>query len=434
MEIIPAHVVDESFEVASIIRDPYFRAIAYAKMAYELYGVQNRRYKEAFTRAVEASREIENPKYLIRALIEIGRYIAKCGIPAYKKVFYQAFEMAKGLALPTRDELIEEIIQALVGLKDYDEALYYAIELIDKIKKSENFLNLLSYYLKIGKMRKAHFIVNHLEDEPWRSIAAVETLKVHLKREEYGSAIRILNAIQNPYWLSEGIRETAIHLKTQGAPRATLEKFVNIAKNMSEDHGEEVLTNLLIGFGIVGEVELALNILSYLPAKRRAPILIELTARIMDDPKILEDLMIRLEGGLFNKVGKFIMGRVLEKPALEYQALVGIIGNKAKDEALLTKVVTYYAKLREYQKAISLAQRITDNYLRSLAFGSIAVNLLKEGNVDRALEMAFEVKHPKWNSWLMAELLVKILEQAKEQEIENDLEKKAKEEKVLWGD
>lgn len=432
MEIIPAHVVDESFEVASIIRDPYFRAIAYAKMAYELYGVQNRRYKEAFTKAVEASREIENPKYLIRALIEIGRYIAKCGIPAYKKVFYQAFEMAKGLG--TRDELIEEIIQALVELKDYDEALYYAIELADKIKRSENFLNLLSYYLKIGKMRKAHFIVNHLEDEPWRSIAAVETLKVHLKREEYGSAIRVLNAIKNPYWLSEGIRETAIHLKTQGAPRATLEKFVNIAKNMSEDHGEEVLTNLLIGFGIVGEVELALNILSYLPPKRRTSILIELTARIMDDPKILEDLMIRLEGELFNKVGKFIMGRVLENPSIDYRALTDIIGNKARDEALLTKVVTYYAKMREYQRAITLAQRIKDNYLRSLAFGSIAVNLLKEGNVDRALEMAFEVRHPKWNSWLMAELLVKILEQAKEQEIENDLEEKAKGEKALWGD
>jgi len=41
METIPNHIIDESFKVAGIIRDPYFRSIAYAKMAYELYGVQN---------------------------------------------------------------------------------------------------------------------------------------------------------------------------------------------------------------------------------------------------------------------------------------------------------------------------------------------------------------------------------------------------------
>ncbi|AIF69225.1 hypothetical protein PAP_04040 [Palaeococcus pacificus DY20341] len=432
MEIIPDHVINESFKVASIIRDPYFRSIAYAKMAYELYGVQNKRYKEAFTKAVEATKEIDNPQALIRSLIEIAKYLAKCRIPAYKKVFYQAFEMTKQFSSSLKDELTEEIIQTLIELKEYDEALYYAIELEDKIKRNDNFLKLLNYYLKVGKMRKAHFIINHLDDEPWRSIAAIETLKVHLKREEYGSAIKVLSTIKNPYWLSEGMRETAIYLKKQGAPRATLEKFIYIAKNMSENYGEEVLKNLLIGFGIVGEVEFALNILYSLPLKKRASVLIELTARVIHEPKILKEIMKNIDDELFAKVGKFVMDRLLENPAEEYLGVVEIVGSKSMDEALLTKVVTFYSKLGKYQKSIHLAQRISDNYLRSLAFGSIAVNLLKEGNVDRALEIALEVKHPKWSSWLMEELLIKILEMAKEQEIENDLEKKAKEEKTLW--
>ncbi|WP_048148156.1 hypothetical protein [Palaeococcus ferrophilus] len=429
---IPEHVVNESFEVAGIIKDPYFKSVAYAKMAYELYGARNKRYKDAFTKAVEAAKEIDDPKALIRALITIARYIGKCGIPAYKRVFYRAYEMARALPSPLMNELLEEIVETLTDLGDYDEALYYTLQFTHRIKKNDNFLTLLDNYLRLGNMRKAHFIIEQIEEEPWRSIASVETIKVHLKREEYGSAIKILSGIKNPYWLSEGIKETAIYLKTQGAPRVTLERFIGVAKSMSEDIGDGILKNLMISFGIVGEIELALDIFHSLPQEDRTNALIELTARILDDPKTLEGLIDRLEGRYFREVSKFVMDRLIESPDPKYYGVVAVVGNKTREEPILTKVVTYYSKLGEFQNAIALAQLITDNYLRSLAFGSIAVNLLKQGDVDRALEVAMEVRHPKWNSWLMEELLIKILEQAKEKEIENDLERRAKEEKELW--
>ncbi len=425
-------VAGEVLKLTSMIRDPYFRAISYARIGYQLFLLRDNRYKKAFANAVEAVKMIENPIVMIKTLIEIGKYLRKAKIAAAVKVFHQAFEMTKAIPNPVHDELIESIVNTLIELKMHDEALMYTSEIKDKIRKNETLLRLLISYINTGKVRKAYSILEIIDEEPWYSIAAVELLKTHLKREEFGSAMKILQSLKSKYWINEAMKEIAIHLKNYGAPRATFEKFVDAALTMADDLSFDALRNLLVGFGSSGEIDSVIRIIKKMPPAERIKTLKEISAKIIDDEELLRILMIKISREEFIPVAKFLLTKLLEKPDKKYIKVVETIGARTGNEAILVKVVTFLAKVGEYNKALHFAHRVTDSHLRSLAFGSIAVNLLKEGDIDRAIDTALEVKDPKWGSWLLGELLVKILELAKSKEVEDDLEKRANEQKTLW--
>ncbi|NJE07349.1 hypothetical protein E3E31_02150 [Thermococcus sp. M39] len=425
-------LVEEVLELASMIKDPHFRAITYARLGYELFLLRSEEYKKAFTKAIETTRHIENPILIVRTLIEIARHLGKAKIPASSKVFHQAFEMIKPFPNPVHDELIEDIINALSELKQYDDALFYASEIRDKVRKSEVLLRLLISYVNRGNVRKAHLILENISEEPWYSIAAIEVLKAHLKREEFGSAMKILQSLKSKYWINEAMKEIAIYLKNYKAPKATFEKFVDVALSMSDELSFDALRNLLVGFGSSGEIDPVMKILRKMPPNERIKTLIELSARIIDNEELLRELMLHLDKEEFIPVAKFLLTKFLEKPDKKYINVVETLGARTGYEPILVKVVTFLAKVGEYDKALHFAHRIIDNHLRSLAFGSIAVNLLKEGDIDRAIDTALEVKDPKWSSWLLGEMLVKILELARSKEIKDDLERRAKEQKALW--
>jgi len=430
--MISKDIVKEVLELASMIKDPHFRAISYARIGYELFLLRNEEYKKAFTKAIETTRQIENPVIMVKTLIEIARYLGKAKIPASAKVFRQAFEMTNAFPNPIHDELIKDIVNALSELEMYNDALFYAFEIKDEIRKSEVLLKLLVSYVNKGEIRKAHLVLENISEEPWYSIAAIEVLKAHLKREEFGSAIKILQSLKSKYWINEAMKEIAIYLKNYKAPKATFEKFVDVALSMSDELSFDALRNLLVGFGSSGEIEFVLRILRKMPLNERIKTLIELSARIIENDQLLRELILHLDKEEFIPIAKFLLTKLLEKPDKRYTRVVETIGARTSNEAILVKVVTFLAKVGEYNKALHFAHRVTDNHLRSLAFGSIAVNLLKEGDIDRAIDTALEVKDPKWGSWLLGELLVKILELAGSKEIKDDLEKRANEQKTLW--
>ncbi|HIP88675.1 MAG TPA: hypothetical protein EYH24_01620 [Thermococcus paralvinellae] len=430
--MINKKLIDEILELASVIRDPYFRAISYARLGYELFLLKSGEYKKAFTKAIETTKYIDDPVSMVRALIEIARYLEKAKIPASGKVFHQAFEMIQKFPDPLHDELIEGMTSVLLEIRRYDDALFYANEMRDKTKKSEVLLKLLTLYVKRGNIRKAHLILKNITEEPWYSIAALELLKAHLKREEFGSAIKIFQGLRNRHWINEAVKEIAIHLKSHKAPKATFEKFVDVALSMSDELSFDTLRNLLVELGSSGEIDFVMRILRKMPPDERIKTLNELLVRIMENEKLLEELMSNLDKENFIPVAKFLLTKLLEKPDKSYTKVVEIIGARTGNERILVKVVTFLAKVGEYDKALHFAHRVTDNHLRSLAFGSIAVNLLKKGDIDRAIDTALEVKDPKWGSWLLGELLVKILELARDRDVKDDLEMRAKEQRELW--
>lgn len=427
--MISKGLMDEVLELASVIRDPYFRAISYARLGYELFLLKSEEYKKAFTKAIETTRYIDDPVLMVKALIEIARYLGKAKIPASGKVFHQAFEMIQEFPNPLHDELIGGMTNALLELKRYDDALFYANEIRDETKKSEVLLKLLTLYVKRENIRKAHLILKNITEEPWYSIAALELLKTHLKRGEFGSAVKIFQSLKNRRWINEATKEIATYLRGHKASKAALEKFV---LGISDELSFDALRNLLVGLGSSGEIDFVMRILRKMPPDERIKTLNELSVEIMENEKLLEELMRNLDKEDFIPVAKFLLTKLLEKPDKRYTKVVEIIGARTGNERILVKVVTFLAKIGEYDKALHFAHRVTDNHLRSLAFGSIAVNLLKKGDIDRAIDTALEVKDPKWGSWLLGELLVKILKLARNKDVKDDLEIRAKEQRELW--
>jgi len=430
---MPMDVYREALRLASDIRDKYLRAVTYAKIGYYMYRAKKPEYKTAFRYAFNAAATIENPVLLVKALIEIGTYLKRSESKTATKVFHQAYESILAFPEPLKDDLLEELAVRLLELDMTDDALFYATDIEDSVKRNDMLLKILRVYLKKGNMRKARLIIEQIDDEPWHSIGAIETIKEHLKREEFGSAIRILSELKSEYWLGEAMKEVALYLKNADVPKATYEKFVEIALGMSSETGFDVLRSLLIGLGNQGELEFVMGILQRLHPDERLSILEGIVKTSLDKEEILSRLLSLLEGKEFERISGLVMDQLLSKQVSpKYHSLVIGIGERTVQDAILVKVITYLSKLGDFENALKFAQRVRGHYLRSLAFGSIAVAKLKAGDIDGAIDAALEVKDPKWGSWLLSEILTKILELHSGEEVTEDIEERAEHQRAFW--
>ncbi len=430
---MPADVYDEALNLAANIQDRYLRAVTYAKIGYYMYRAKKRRYKDAFKYSLSAVSAIENPALTAKALIEIATYLHGVNPDTAKKVFQQAHEAISMFPQPLKDDLLVELSTRLLELGMTDDALFYASDIEDSVKRNDTLLKILGAYLSEGNMRKARLIIESIEEEPWRSIAAVEAVKEHLKREEFGSAIRILREMKSEYWLGEAMKEVAVYLKSSEVPKATYEKFVDIALSLSNETGSDVLKSLLIGLGSQGELEFVMEITSRLPGEQREEILKGIVSASADRPEILGRLLDLLSGEEFERLSAFTMDKLLSRPPQEsFSEVVKKVGERTTEDSVLVKVATYLSKLGDFEAAWNFASRVRGHYLRSLAFGSIAVAKLKAGDIDGAIDAALEVKDPRWGSWLLSEILTKILELQTEGQIREDIQERAESQRALW--
>ena len=426
-------VYREAFKLAGTIRDKYLRAVTYAKIGYYMYRAKNPLYKDAFKYALNATASIETPPLMVKALIEVASYLSRVSINTAKKTFHQAYEVILSFPQPLRDDMLVSLSERLLEIGLVDDALFYAQDIKDMVKRNDLLLKILRVYLKRGNMRKAYLIVGRIEEEPWRSIGAIETIKEHLKREEFGSAIRVLSEIKSEYWLGEAMKEVAVYLKNADVPMATYEKFVDIALGMSGEGGFEVLRSLLIGLAIQGEIPFVMSILEKLPPEQRGEILLGIAQAIVDKEQYLSNFLDAVHGEDFDKVAHVAMDKLLERrPSEDYVPVVTKIGTRSSDDAVLVKVVRYLSKAGRFDKAWEFAGKVRGNYLRSLAFGSIAVEKLRVGDIDGAIDAALEVKDPRWGSWLLSEILTRILELEAEGKVREDIEEKAKAQRKFW--
>lgn len=430
---MPPDIYSEALRLAAGIRDRHIRAVTYAKIGYYMYRAKKPEYKTAFKYALNAAASIENPVLLIRALLEIGTYLSKVDGKASQKVFQQAYESIVTFPEPLKDELLVELVTKLLALDMPDDALFYATDIEDSVKRNDLLLKILRVYLRRGNMRKAKLMIGQIDGEPWHSIAAVEVIKEHLKREEFGSALSVLSELKSEYWLGEAMKEVAVHLKRSNVPKGTYEKFVDIALGMSSETGVDVLRSLLIGLGNQGELDFVMEILERVHPDERLPVLEGIVKTSIDKEDVLSALLGYLKGEEFERVAGLVMDQLLSTGSHpRYLHLVKTIGDRTREDAVRVKVVTYLSKLGEFDEALRSAELVRGNYLRSLAFGSIAVSKLKSGDIDGAIDAALEVKDPKWGSWLLSEILTKILELQAGGEVSEDIEERAELQRNLW--
>ncbi|KUH34224.1 hypothetical protein APY94_02815 [Thermococcus celericrescens] len=428
-----ADIYREALRLASDIRDKYLRAVTYAKIGYYMYRVKDPEYKSAFKYAVNAASIIENPVVMAKALIEIAFYLNSVNPKTAMKVFQQAHDAIVEFPQPVRDDLLLELVSKLLNLERIDDAFFYAGDIKDQVKRNDSLLKILGAYLQRGNMRRARLVVEGIEGEPWHSIAAVETIKTHLKREEFGSAIRVLSELKSEYWLGEAMREVAVHLKHSDVPKATYEKFVDIALSLSGETGFDVLKSLLVGLGNQGELDFVMNIVEKLPPEQRWAVIEGIVETSLDKTDVLSGLLDRVEGEEFEQLaGRIMVGLLSGNIDRRYVDLVRRIGDATKDDAVRVKVATYLSKLGDFDGAWEFASRVRGHYLRSLAFGSIAVAKLNAGDIDGAIDAALEVKDAKWGSWLLSEILTKILEFQTDGEVREDIEERAEYQRGLW--
>ncbi len=430
---MPIDVYREAFRLAGTIRDKYLRAVTYARIGYYMYLAKNPLYKDAFKYALNATASIENPAVMVKALIEVASQLYRVKPETSKKTFQEAYEVILTFPQPLRDEMLSALSSRLLEIGLPDDALFYTNDIEDTVKRNDLLLKILGAYLEKGNMRKAYLIVEKIKEEPWKSIGAIETIKEHLKREEFGSAIRVLSEIKSEYWLGEAMKEVAVYLKNSDVPTATYEKFVDIALGMSRDGDLEVLRSLLVGLAAQGEIEFVIEITNRLPRTQRKEVLTEIAKAISDRGEYISRLLDSIEREYLDDVAHAVMDELLErKPPSESVEIAKKIGKLSPDDTVLVKVVRVLSKAGEFESAWEFARNVRGNYLRSLAFGSIAVEKLRTGDIDGAIDAALEVKDPKWGSWLLSEILTKILELRTEGKVTGDIEKNARAQKLLW--
>jgi len=426
-------VYREAIRLAGTISDSFVRAVTYARIGYYAYKARNPIYKEAFSRALNAVASIDNPVLMVRALLEVGTFFGRIGSRSSKKVFLQAYELAKSLPQPIRDELLEELAVRLLEFGQVDDALFYVADMENPVRKSDVLLRILGAYLARGNMRKAKRVLDMIEDEPWHSIAAFEVLKEYLRREQFGSAMAVLSELKSEYWLGEAMKTIAFHLKKAEVPPETYEKFVDLTKSMPEEVRSEVLKSLLIGLAVQGEVDFVMQVLRKLDDDIRPGMVESIASSLVGRPAYLKQFLSLLSGDDFERAAAVVMDSLLERqPSDSYRDVVQLIGKKTGLEKTAVKAVRYLSKLHAYDDAWELASRVKDPYLRSLAFGSIAVEKLKENDVDGAIDASLEVKDPRWGSWLLSEILAKILEVQTGGEVKEDIEERAEKQRKLW--
>lgn len=420
-------VYSEVFQLAGNIQDKYLRAVTYAKVGYYLYRAKNPLYKKAFSYALNATSSIESPPLMAKALMEVAGYLFKVNPDAGKKVFLEVHDLISSFPEPLRTEMLTLFVEKLVKLGLLDDALFYALEIEDNVKRNDVLIGILREYLKEGNMRKAQTIVREIQNEPWHSLAAVEVIKEHLKREEFGSALKLLSEINSDYWLGEAMKQVAFYMKNAEVPSTTYEKFVNIALGLSGEESNDVLRSLLVALALQGETNFVKGILDTLEPELRRSFILDVVDAIAYREESLKAFLEGLSGEDFEIAAHRAMDRLLERaPLKEFLPIVVEIGSRTSEDAVLVKVVRYLSKLGDFKHAEEFASRVRGNYLRSLAFGSLAVEKLREGDIDKAIDYALMVKDPKWGSWLLSEILTRILEFMTEGTVGEDIEESAK--------
>lgn len=419
----------EVLEIAASIPDPYVRTLTFARLGLKMREMGSRRSMKAFRYAISSLDDIEDPVLIIRAMVSIARYLHAAGVEDLSSsLLHRAYEATLLLKGPIRDRLLVEVVKGALALGKGRDAVLYATDIGDESVRNRSLLEIARYFTKRGEVRQARSVLDAMTDELAKSQVAFEILKVHLEREEFASALSLLPKIGSEYWLEMALEETAKKLKEASVPYTTYEKFVEAAKELSERLGKNLLRSFLTGLVEKGEVRNAAEILNSSAVPDKVEIASHLARLLLDHPSKLREFVVslKLPPEQFDGFAKALLDLMLERgPLKTHQKTVEYLGERAESEAVLVKVATYLSKTGDFALAERFANPVDDPYLRSLAFGAIALEKLRRGDIDGAIDAVKNVPDREWGSWLMGEILVRVIEGKVGERPEKELEESA---------
>ena len=419
---------EEVLKIAETIPDPYVRTLTLGRLGYVLRKSEPHLSTEAFKLAVSSLDLIDDPVLILKAMISLARFLRMAGKENLSEsMLHRAYEGALLLKGKIKDSLLVEIIRESILAGKGRDSILYATDIKDEALRNRVLLEIVKKLVQEGDLQKARTVLKVFTKEPEKSQAAVEVIRGHLKREEFASVLSLIPSIENAYWLETVLEETAKALRKAEVPKETYKKFVEAAKELSERLGRDFLGAFLTGLVDSGEVETAAEILNSVADNRKA-IATHLSKLLLDKPRELHSFLkaLRLEPEGFDGLAKEILDALLErKPSSNYREVVEFIGRNTENERVLVKVTTYLAKIGDFDTAEEFGGAIDDPYLRSLAFGAVALEKLRKGDIDGAIDAARNVQDVEWESWLMGEILEKIVEGSLGEHPEKQLERRA---------
>jgi len=406
-------LIGEILDSVEAVRDPYLRAVTYAKMGELLFKAKKKEFKVAFTRAVETAQAIEDPLKMFRAIMATGYYLGRAGIKAYRKVFQNVISDTE--EIEGRDVILRMGVPYLVALGDYEMALTYASLISDETTADVSRLVIIRGIRKKTEegseelLEWAFSAFEGIKNEPWRSRAAVDLVKINLLAGNYTGAISTIIEINDGEWADYAFKQVVFTLKEKKILENYLHDLWRVAETLSKAFGPGLLHSLALAFALIGEGDAAVELL------RRAGAPLDVFVSIANDlfdrdPSVLPAFIEALSGDEAVAVGKAVMNRILDNPDIEHLKIVTAIGQSTENEAVWTKIARYYVLTGDFDDAIKVAFYIKDKKLRSLILADVAHNFVKMGWVSKAIDLALEVQDEKYSPLVVSEVLIKALE------------------------
>ncbi len=410
-------LVQEVLESVASIPDPYVRVITYAKVGERLAKARKPVFKDAFIKALETAKEVDDPLKMLQALVSVGYMMGRAGIRSYKRVFLQVSEDSALLPDKLRDGVMRSIALSLLRLGEIGEAVTYAVEIRDQRLRQETMVFIVRQVARsierkpirvAYSLRKIRLALEYITDEPYRSKALLELMKAFIALKSYENALATVRGMGSKGWARQAFKELIYRLKAQGA----LEEYIGLIEELADEmvgrFGESFTQELATAFALSGRGDVAAELMERLGDEgETVKLALELLRKY---PRVLPSFLKALEPETALSVGKAVMNAILERPERGDWEVIKAVVEKAGSEDILAKVARFYVLKGHAEEARKIGSALDDLHLRSVVMADVARHYLGAGDIDRAINAALEVRDTGYTSMLMSEILVKALE------------------------
>ncbi len=413
-----------------VIRDPYVRAVTYARIGEKLARRGNPLYKEAFLRAVDTAEHIDNPAKMLKALLYLAYSMRKAGLKAYGKIHQKVMESLNDLPQVLADDVLRTAVMYSVSLGRIEEALEYALAIKTQEIKDNALLAVVrknTAMIEEGKIkvayriRKSKLAVEYIKDETVRSKALLEIIKSYMIMESYSNAISTILNIGSREWAKHAFKEVAMALSSRGVLSDYSERLIEVANKLIERFNSNFRVELAVALSIAGEGRKAAELIRSEGKKDSVQEILEVARRLFEiDRQALISFIKGLRLSEARAVGKVILNMVLESADQIDSSFVVSVAKLSRSEEVWAKAARYLVQIGNVKEAWKIASSLNSERLRSIVLAGVAHRLLKEGRVENAIDAALDVRDSRISSLLVAEILVSALDLTKEREMMTD--------------
>jgi len=418
----------EVLDSVDVIKDMYIRAVTCARIGERLAKEGNPLYKEAFLKAVDIAEKIDDPVLMLKALLSLGFSMRKAGIKAYGKIYRKVMESIADLPPEAADEVLGTAVMYSISLGRIDEAIEYAISIQNPALRDKALLVIVRKNtsliekdrIKIAyRIRKSKLAVEYIKDEAVKSKALLEIIRSYILMESYANAISTILEIKKREWAKQAFKEVVMKLSSRGVLGEYAGMLVDVAQKLIKKFDADFRIELAMAFSIAGEGRKAVELIR-MEADDPTPDLIDVAKRLFEiDRSALIGFMKGLRLQEAREVGKVILNAVLESPESVDPVFVVSVARLSRSDEVWVKAARYLVQIGNIKEAWRIATSLQSDRLRSIVLASIAHRLVREGEIEKAIDAALEVRDPKISSMLVAEILVGAMDVVKKRVSEN---------------